>query len=92
MGRASVEDFIKKRRYLIWSVKDFSNISDESVVENTLNYGDFDDVKELISVMGWEEVSSIFKKQVKAKRSNYRPEIANYFKLFFKKYAFKSPK
>jgi hypothetical protein len=29
----------------------------------------------------------VFKKKAAEKRSNYRPEIKNYFDLYFKKYA-----
>lgn len=80
-------DFIKKRQYLVWYTKDFKNLSPEAITEAILNYGDFDDVKELISILGIKKVAAIFRKQLKQKRCNYRPEIKNYFRLYFNKYA-----
>lgn len=78
---------MKARPYLIWYVKDFENISEEAVVEAVLNYGDFDDVKKLISILGMKRIARIFRKYAGRRRSNYRPEIKSYFKLYFKKYA-----
>lgn len=83
----TINNFIKQRSHLVWYVKDLEHLSQESIVEHTLNGGDFNDVKELISVLGTRRVASIFKKQLKQKRVNYDPKIINYFKLYFKKYA-----
>ena len=38
------QEFIKKRPYLIWYTKNFDRLSEESIVEAVLNYGDFEDV------------------------------------------------
>ena len=82
-----MQKFIKKRSYLVWYVKDPANLSEESIVEHVLNYGDWDDVKEMIKIMGIKRVAGIFDKEANKKRSNYRPEIKNYFTLYFHKYA-----
>lgn len=82
-----IHEFIKKRPYLIWYTKNFDHLSEESIVEAVLNYGDFDDVKKLFSILGIKKAAGIFKKQAKRKRCNYRPEIKNYFQFYFKKYA-----
>lgn len=82
-----MEKFAKKRPYLFWSTNDYKNLSPAVVLENTLNYGNFDDVKEVFKLIGLKKSAAIFKKQISGKRINYRPEIANYFKLYFKKYA-----
>ena len=79
--------FIKKRRYLVWYVKKPENLSQEAIVEAVLNYGNWDDVKKLFSILGIKKVAKIFKKQItRRKRINYRPEIKHYFNLYFKKY------
>lgn len=83
----TINNFIKQKPYLVWYVKDFKHLSRESIVEHTLNYGDFNDVKKLISILGIKNVADIFRKQLKQKRTNYNPKIINYFKLYFKKYA-----
>lgn len=83
----TIHNFIKKRPYLVWYTKNLDNLSVESIVEATLNYGDFDDVKKMISILGIKKVASIFRKQIKRRRCNYKPKIVNYFKLYFDKYA-----
>lgn len=83
----TIKNFIKKRSYLMWSVEDFDNVSEEAIVEAVLNYGDFDDVQEMIDILKIRNVAKIFEKQIKRKRNNYSPKIKNYFKLYFKKYA-----
>ena len=83
----TIQNFIKKRPYLVWYTKNFDNLSKEAIVEAVLNYGDFKDVKEMIGILGIKKVSSIFNKQIKRKRNNYYPQIKNYFRLYFEKYA-----
>jgi len=39
----SINNFIKKRPYLVWYTKNYDNLSEEAVVEAVLNYGNFDD-------------------------------------------------
>jgi hypothetical protein len=79
--------FIKKRPYLVWYVKDLSKLSDASILEHTLNYGDWDDVQKLLKIMGIKKAAKIFKERISGTRCNYRPEIKRYFNLYFKKYA-----
>ena len=86
----TIHDFIKKRKYLIWWVKDYNNLGVESIVEATLNYGDWNDVQLLIKILGIKEVARIFRaksKPSKIGRQNYRPEVKHYFSLYFNKYA-----
>ncbi len=93
MKDEKLQEFIKERKYLIWWVKDHSKLNLESIVEATLNYGDWDDVQKLIKIMGIENVASIFwenSKPTAIGRQNYRPEIKHYFHLYFQKYAKKN--
>lgn len=80
-------NFLSKRRFLFWGIKRPKETSASSQVENILNYGNFDDVHYIIKMFGINKVSAIFHRQIKKKRNNYRPEIINYFKLYFKKNA-----
>lgn len=83
-------DFIKERKYLIWWTKDYNSIGAEAAVEAILNYGNWNDVQQLIRILGIKKVASIFRKKSKISkigRQNYRPEIRNYFTLYFNKYA-----
>lgn len=87
MPNDAIHDFIVARKHLIWYVKDHRELSEESIVEATLNYGDWDDVQEIIRIMGMERVAEIFRKQVNRPRKNYRSEVSHYFNLYFDKYA-----
>jgi len=83
----TIGDFVKKRKYLFWSTKNYDGLSKEAVVEAILNYGNMNDVRELISLLGMQEVAKIFHEQTNRPRINYRPEVKKYFRLYFRKYA-----
>ena len=83
----TLQKFIKKRPYLIWYTKNYDGLSEEAIVESVLNYGDWDDVKKIFAISGIKKIAAIFRKQTKKKRNNYRPEIKNYFQLYFQKHA-----
>ncbi|MBU0722154.1 hypothetical protein KKA93_01700 [Patescibacteria group bacterium] len=88
--RKEIINFIKKRPYLIWYVKNYERLNDESIVEHTLNYGDWNDVQTLIKIMGIKEMAKIFRKKSKPSkmgRQNYFLNVKNYFNLYFRKYA-----
>lgn len=79
-------DYVRKRKHLFWSTKNYDGLSKAAIVEGVLNYGNWDDVKAMIKMMGMEEVASIFRRNSipsKMGRQNYRPEIVRYFNLFF---------
>lgn len=82
-----VQDLIKQKPHLIWYTRNYDHLSEAAVVEAILNYGDWDDVKKLIAVLGAKKAAAIFRQQTRRPRSNYDPKIAHYFKLFFAKYA-----
>lgn len=86
----TIHQFIQERPYLVWYVKDLSKLDEASIVEHVLNYGDWDDVQEMIKILGMEKVATIFRqKSIPSKmgRQNYRPEIIRYFNLYFDKHA-----
>ncbi|MBI5469962.1 hypothetical protein HY968_01405 [Candidatus Kaiserbacteria bacterium] len=89
MATGELRDFIAKRPHLIWYSKDYDALGEIPIVEHTLNYGTWDDVQELIKILGIENVARIFRKQMATgrQRGNYYPETAHYFGLYFDKYA-----
>lgn len=72
---------------MVWYVKNPTELSEESIVEHTLNYGDWEDVQKLIAIMGIKKMARIFKKQTSRRRINYNDKIKNYFSLYFNQYA-----
>jgi len=79
--------FLEARPHLVWYVGDIENLSENSLVEHVLNYGTWQDVQELISILGMQHVAEIFQKQASATRSNYRPDMRHYFTLYFNRHA-----
>lgn len=86
----TIQDFIKQRPYLVWYVKEPGKLNDESIVEHTLNYGNWNDVRQLFKIIGVKRASAIFNRQINQKRINYDTKIMNYFKLYFSRYAQRS--
>ncbi len=86
-NRQKIKNFIKKRAYLAWYVKDVTQLSDESIVEHTLNYGNWDDVQTLFKILGIKKTAKIFRKQISGWRTNYDKKVKNYFSLYFNNYA-----
>ena len=85
-----LKEFIKKRPSLIWWVKNYDKLKAESIVEATLNYGDWDDVQTLIKILGIKKVARIFREKSqpsKIGRQNYGEKTKHYFTLYFNKYA-----
>lgn len=79
----TLQSFAAKRPLLFWSTKEYKTLSDEAIVEGVLEYGEFDDVKKVISILGQKKVAAIFNKKIKLGRHNFDPKIENYFKLYF---------
>lgn len=83
----TINQFAKSRSYLFWSTRNFAGLNEEVIVETILNYGDWEDVQELIKILDIKEVAKIFNKQISYQRTNYYPQVKNYFKLYFDRYA-----
>lgn len=81
-----LKNFLQKRPYLCWWVKDIGELSDRAAVEATLNNGDWAEVQELIKIMGPKKVAQIFFKESSKTRQNYRPRTKHFFSLYLKKY------
>lgn len=83
----ALHQFIQSRPYLVWYVKDLKNLSEDSIIEHTLNYGNWKDCQELIRILGIQRVAEDFRRRAVLSRTNYRPEIKNFFQLYFNRYA-----
>lgn len=79
----SINDIIKNKPYLAWYVKDPAKLSDESVLEHILNYGNWDDVQQYIKIKGKDKTTELFNKTISNKRTNYSPAIKSFFFRYF---------
>ena len=80
-------DIIRQKPYLIWYTRDYDGLNEEAVVEAVLNYGDWDDVQELITSIGIKKVAEVFETEAFRTRTNYRDDVRYYFNLYFKRHA-----
>ncbi len=89
MNSPEIKKFIHKHSNLFWYTPNDKkeDISPELLVETILNYGNMDEVKALIRIIGIKEISQIFFSAKGRKKLNYYPEIYNFFSLYFTKYA-----
>lgn len=86
----TIQDIIRKKPYLIWYTKNYDSLDEGAIVEAVLNYGDWDDVQEMIKIMGIQRTAEIFRrksKKSKIGRTNYGEKTRYYFNLYFNKYA-----
>ncbi len=71
---------VEPRQHLWWWVREKIKLSEESIVEGVLAFGDMKAVKALLQTMGEKKIKTIFIKQIRGKRCNYRPQTINFFK------------
>lgn len=83
------DKFIDSHRGLFWYTPEASlhEISDELLVESTLNYGTLDDYRELKSIMSPQRMAKVFFSATDRKSGNYFPEIRHFFTLALRQYA-----
>ncbi len=84
-----LHDFIAARKSLVWYVKDPRALDEEAIVQATLNYGNWNDVQELIRIMGIDHAAEVFYRDINVsprRRGNYYPDVLHYFDLYFKRY------
>ena len=46
----TIQNFIKEKPYLIWYAKNPDQFSNKVIIEAVLNYGNFKEVKKIISI------------------------------------------
>ncbi len=82
-------EFIEKNKHLFWYIKKdkIQDIGNEVLVEFIFNYGTWEDVKELVKIIGFQELKVVYEGITNRKIGNYHPEIYNYLGLIVKKYA-----
>lgn len=89
MNSDKVKSFINNRRSLFWYIPEEmkEEVSHELLVETIFNYGNLNDIVELIDIIGIEKLSEVYHGVKGRKKMNYYPEIYNLFSLVVKKYA-----
>ncbi|MDD3788178.1 MAG: hypothetical protein PHO94_05735 [Petrimonas sp.] len=87
-----IKEFIRKHSDLFWYIPQNKkeDISDETLVEFILNYGDMHAVIELMNLFGVEKTKNIFENtlQISPRRAaNYNELTINFFQHYFRRHA-----
>ena len=82
-----LQKIFERKPYLAWYIKDISTLSEKSMFEHILNYGDWEDFLEAEEVLGLSKMKSIFNEIKGGKRVNLKPRTISYFNNYFAKYA-----
>jgi len=82
-------EFIEKNKHLFWYIKKekIQDIGNEVLVEFIFNYGTWDDVKELIKIIGFQELKIVYEATTDRKIGNYIPEMYSLLQRIVYKYA-----
>lgn len=78
---------IKDNPYLIWYTKNYDELDERAIVEAVLNYGDLEQTKQMIKIMGVEEAAKVFYWHDSQPRCNLHKLSRNYYRHYFEKYA-----
>jgi len=83
------EEFITKNAHLFWYIKKeaIPNIGNEVLVEFIFNYGTLQDVKDLIKIIGYQELKRVYDDIIDRKIGNYIPEMLDSMGRITHKYA-----
>ncbi len=89
MNSPEIQEFIRQHSNLFWYTPEDQKaaISHELLVETILNYGNLNDVRNLIHIMGMDQFSAVFTNARGRKKLNYYPEIYNFFSILIQRYA-----
>ena len=92
MNSPEIKAFIRENSSLFWYTPQDKkeDIGPELLVEMILNYGDMEQVRSLIKIMGIKKVADVFFYSINLsprRRGNFYELTVNYFSLVFKKYA-----
>ncbi len=87
-----IKAFIREHSSLFWYIPEDKkeHISDETLVEFILNYGDMRAVVDLLNVLGREKTKNIFEHtlQISPRRAaNYNELTINFFQHYFRRHA-----
>lgn len=72
LGKQQLADWLIEHKTLWWWVADVTKLSDESILEGVMNYGDWKDFLQLKKWWGLTKIRQIFEKMTTQRRVNLR--------------------
>lgn len=67
-----MQDWLRQHQYLWWWVADVTKISDASILEGVMNYGDWQDFLYLKKKWGLDKIKGLFMAMTNQRRMNLR--------------------
>ena len=83
----TLKTLFKRKPFLAWDIRDINTLSEKSMLEHILNYGDWSDVLEAEQALGISKMKILFEKIKRNNRVNLKPRTINYFEKYFAKHA-----
>lgn len=72
-------EFIEENKHLFWYIRKdkLQDISNDVLVEFVFNHGTWENVKQLIEIIGYQELKKVYQNITGRKIGNYYPEMYN---------------
>jgi len=83
----TLQEIFENKPYLAWDISSKENLSEKSMLERLLSYGDWEEIMEAEKILGIKKMASLFNQIKNSQRTNLRPKTINYFQNYFAKYA-----
>lgn len=83
------KEFITQNQHLFWYIKKdkLQDISNDVLVEFVFNHGTWENVKDLIKIIGFPELKRVFENIEGRRKGNYYPMVYNYLSHIVKRNA-----
>lgn len=83
----TLSEMLQKKPYLTWYLADTSRLSEKSILEHILNYGDWDDYVLTERTLGIQKTKQLFEEMCSSNRVNLRKKTIAYFSRYYTAYA-----
>ena len=80
------QEFAQKNKHFLWWVPEIKDVDESGIVEATLTYGNMEDKKELLSIMGKRKFKQHFDTITHGRRrQNLEPRTISYWTIYLSK-------
>jgi hypothetical protein len=82
-----LKKIFQNKPYLAWYINDKAKLSNQTMLEHILNFGDWEDYLAAEKILGLTKTKDIFEELKSKTRVNLRKKTINYFEKYFSRYA-----
>ncbi|MFH1971701.1 MAG: hypothetical protein ABIJ05_04950 [Patescibacteria group bacterium] len=84
---SKLRSLIQNKPYLTWDIGNKAQLSEESIVEYILNYGNWEDYLIAEKTLGVKKIQALFNSLKQKTRVNLKPKTIHYFEKYYQRYA-----